>query len=232
MATDKNRARQLRRRHQHERQAVVFGGLVAGLAVVALAAAAVFTNAIDVPFLAKPFATPTTAAPTGTVLPDPPCPEEGALPLDYAAVNITVLNGSDRAGLAGITGDDLAARGFTVVSTGNYDTIDVAAELRFGASGISAAYTLAAQMATPALVLDTREDASVDLVLGADFAGLIDATEVDLDPTVALVGVAGCVPADQLTPVPGPTPTATEEPTDDATDGATDAPAEGDQTDG
>ncbi len=217
---DQNRARTLRRRHQAERQAMVFGGLVAALAVVGLGALAEYTGAIDVPLLSRPFSSPTEAAPTGVALPDPPCPPEGALPLEYSAVTVNVLNGSERAGLAGITGDQLTGRGFTVGATGNYPNIDVPSELLFGTEGISAAYTLAAQLDGPALILDTREGASVDLVLGADFAGLVEAETVDLDPTLELVGVAGCVPADQITPVPGPTPT--EEAADEATDEATD----------
>lgn len=216
MATDPARARALRRRHQHERQAVVFGGLVAALAVAGLGAAAVYTDAIDAPFLEREFATPAETTATGATRPDPPCPPAEMLPLDNAAVQVNVYNGSDRAGLAGITADQLRGRGFTVVSTDNYPNIDVPVQLLFGVDGIDAAYTLAAQFADPTLVLDTREDVSVDLVLGEDFAGLVEANTVELDPSTSLEGVAGCVPVEEIDPVPGPTPTATEELADDA----------------
>ena len=225
MTTDPARARALRRRHQQERQAVVFGGLVAALAVVGLGAAAVYTNAIDAPFLEREFATPAEPTATGSSLPDPPCPPADLLPLDYAAVQVNVYNGSDRAGLAGITADELEGRGFTIVATDNYPNIDVPVELLFGVDGIDAAYTLAAQFADATLILDTREDVSVDLVLGEDFAGLVEANTVELDPSTSLVGVAGCVPVDEIDPVPGPTPTATEEPEDD-TPAADEAPAD------
>lgn len=207
--TAPDRARALRRRHQHERQAVVFGSLVAGMAVLGLGAAAVYTDAIDLPLLDRDFVTPTATA-TGPVLPPPPCPPEGAVPLAYSAVTVNVLNGSERAGLAGSTADELAGRGFVVGTTGNYPTtLALPEQLLFGEAGVAAAYTLAAQLESPTLVLDTRVDASVDLVLGPDFAGLLPADSVVLDPATPLVGLTGCVLlADALADaVPGPQPT-------------------------
>lgn len=210
---DSDRARSLRRRHQHERQAVVFGGLVAGLAVVGLGAAAVYSDAVDAPMLDRDFVTPVVTE-TGPDLPPPPCPPDGAVPLAYSAVSVAVLNGSTRAGLAGITANDLAGRGFEIASTGNYPSDPgVPAELLFGEAGVAAAYTLAAQLEDAVLVLDTREDASVDLVLGEEFGGLAPAETVELDPEAPLVGVAGCVALEDAVAdaVPGPSPTPVED---------------------
>ena len=207
---DPNRARTLRRRHQHERQAVVFGGLVAGLAVAGLGAAAVYSGSMEAPFLAREFGSPPTATATGPTLPPPPCPPGGTLPVAYGAVTVNVLNASDVAGLARRTGDDLVARGFVVGSLGNYPTtVTQSVELYFGEAGIAAAYTLASQVSGARLVLDTRADESVDLVLGSAFTGLLDPSLVVLDPGAELVGVQGCVSLDQarVSAVPGPTPT-------------------------
>ncbi len=53
---DRDRERVLRRRHRRERQAVVFGLLIAALAVGALGAIAIFTGGIEAPF-SRPFTT-------------------------------------------------------------------------------------------------------------------------------------------------------------------------------
>lgn len=215
-------ARALRRRHQHERQAMVYGSLVAGLAVVALGAAAVYSGSISAPFLDRPFVTVSPSEPASS-LPDPPCPPDGTLPVAYNAISVVVLNGSDRAGLAGQTAEALTARGFVVASTGNYTgTTTAGAQLVFGEAGLASAYSLAAQLESPVLVLDTRADATVDLVLGEAFSGLVDPTTIVLDPAAPLVGVEGCVPLEQAREdaIPGPTPTPT--PTDPA---ATEPPA-------
>ncbi|WP_372593392.1 LytR C-terminal domain-containing protein [Actinotalea sp.] len=222
MSTAGDRARLLRKRHQRERQAVVFGALLAGLGVVGLGAAAVYTDVIPAPFLDRPFSTPEPTD-TGSALPAPPCPTAELLPASYNSVTVNVLNASSRAGLAGQTSTDLAARGFIVDETGNSE-VETSAneEIRFGEAGLAAAYTLASQLTDPVLVLDTRTDASVDLILGDTFPGLIDPTAVTLDPGTPLVGVAGCVALETALATAVPGPTATPEPTESATE----APAE------
>ncbi|HMO10035.1 MAG TPA: LytR C-terminal domain-containing protein, partial [Actinotalea sp.] len=164
--------------------------------VAGLGAAAVYSGSIEAPFLAREFGSPPTATATGPTLPPPPCPPGGTLPVAYGAVTVNVLNASDVVGLARRTGDDLVARGFVVGSLGNYPTtVTQSVELYFGEAGIAAAYTLASQVSGARLVLDTRADESVDLVV--------------LDPGAELVGVQGCVSLDQarVSAVPGPTPT-------------------------
>lgn len=222
---ERDRARAMRRRHRQERQAVVFGSLVAALAVAGLGAVAIYTNAIRAPFLDRGFVTP-SATSTASALPPPPCPPDGAVPLAYDQVTVSVYNGSDRSGLAGTTADVFASRGFTIGSTANYPTtINLPVEVLFGQSGVAAAYTVAAQLLTPRLVLDTREDASVDVVLGADFGGMVPAGEVTVDPSKPLVGAKGCVALEDAIPdaVPGPTPSPSGTPTAGATDTASDS---------
>lgn len=216
------RARALRRRHRHERQAVVFGSMVAVLAVAGLGSAAVYTGVVSVPFLDRDFSTPEPEAVAD--VPAAPCPPDGTLPLAYASVQVTVLNGSGRTGLAGETATALTGRGFAVLTTGNSpDRLELPARITFGEAGLAAAYTLAAQLDQPLLQLDQRTDGTVDLVVGAPFAGLLDPATVVLDPAVPLTGVAGCVPLEEARAeaLPAPTPTAT--PT---------TPAEGELQDG
>ncbi len=206
---DLDRERVLRRRHKHERQAVVFGLLIAALAVGGLGALAVFTGGIDAPF-SRPF---TTRAPeaTAAAIP-PPCPPDGTLPVAYGSIQVTVLNATSRSGLAGQTAADLTTRGFVVLGTGNSPSpVSGPARISFGAAGVGAAYTLAAHVEGSALVLDARADATVDLVVGNEFAALLDPGVVPLDPAAPLTGREGCLPLEEaVAALAPPAPAATE----------------------
>jgi hypothetical protein len=192
---DLERERVLRRRHRRERQAVVFGLLIAGLAVGALGAVAVFTGGIDAPF-SRPFTT-RAPDPVESAAP-PPCPPDGTLPVAYGSVQVNVLNATNRAGLAAATAESLTARGFVVLATGNSPSpVPGVARINFGAAGVAAAYTLAAHVEGARLLLDNRPDATVDLAVGEEFVTLLDPTVVTLDPNAPLAGVEGCVPLDQ-----------------------------------
>ena len=191
---DPDRARALRRRHRRERQAVVFGLLIAALCVGALGAVAIYTGGIDAPF-SRPF---TTRAPETTAAPGPPpCPPDGTLPVAYDQIQVTVLNATPRPGLAGQTAEALTARGFAVLNTGNSPSaVPGPARISFGPAGVAAAYTLAAHLDGARLLLDSRADATVDLALGDEFVALLDPAAIALDPAAPLVGQEGCVPLD------------------------------------
>jgi hypothetical protein len=202
-------ARQRRRRHVHERQAVIFGVLLAGLGVAGLGAAAVYTGNLELPFLARGFSSP---APTGLAAADSPCPPEGATPVPYGQVAVNVYNGTTRVGLAGDTASALASRGFAISTQGNataqgYARYEGTALIQFGTQGVAAAYTLAAQLDSPLLVLDDRADASVDLVVGSTYNALVAAADVTLVTDQPFAVPAGCVPLDQDTPIAMPVPT-------------------------
>ncbi len=232
-----DRQQSLRRRHKHERQAVIFGSLVAALAVAGLGATAVYTDVLEVPFLQREFTTPPAEEVADT--PDAPCVPEGTLPVAYNTIQVNVLNGSGRVGLAGATSTSLTGRGFLVLETGNYPSRLVTnAQLGFGQAGLAAAYTLAANLESATLVLDQREDATVDLVLGEAFSGLLDPAAVALDMAAPLASPEGCIaleaaliqagPAPSLAPAEGETEDETtgDEPIDGG-EGFEDAPADG-----
>ncbi len=200
--TDVDRARALRRRHVHERQAVIFGVLLAGLAVAGLGATAVFTGSVDLPFIARGFSTPPPE-------PEPEagyCPPAGALPVAYGQVTVNVLNGTSQAGLAGATASGLTERGFAVASSTNAeDPYSGAARISFGLTNAAAAFTLAAHLEEVDMVPAAREDGVIDLTLGADYIALKPVEQVLLDPALPLVGAEGCRPLDEATPA-GETP--------------------------
>lgn len=222
-------ARQRRRRRTRERQAVVFGLLLGGLAVSAFGAAAVYTGSLSLPFLDRPFSSP---EPTGLAAKDSPCPPEGATPVPRAEVALNVFNSTNRVGLAGDTADALAARGFAIGNEGNagsqgYTAYRGTALIQFGTQGVAAAYTVAANFDTPQLVLDDREDASVDVVVGTEYGGLIAAADVALVADEPFAIPDGCIALDRVTPATRPVP---PPPTDAPAEGAApeeEAPAEG-----
>lgn len=193
--SDLDRARQLRRRHMHERQAVVFGVLLAGLAVAGVGSAALYTGSISLPFLERDFSR--TAEPSATAE-AVYCPPEGALPVPADQVPVNVLNGAGRSGLAASTATSLQQRGFAVAGTANAAQTPGVGRIISGPNGVAAAYTLRAHLPDAELTLDARQDASVDLVLGGDYAELLPAEQVALDPAAPLVGPEGCIPFVQL----------------------------------
>ncbi|GIG35835.1 LytR C-terminal domain-containing protein [Cellulomonas pakistanensis] len=208
-------ARKRRRRHTRERQAVVFGVLLGGLAVAATGAAAVYSGGWSPPFLSRDFSSP---EPTGLAAEDSPCPPEGATPVPYGQVTVNVLNGTNRIGLAGDTASALTSRGFVVGQQLNagqmgYTTYTGTALIQFGTQGVAQAYTVAAQFDTPQLVLDTRADATVDVVVGSTYNALVAAADVTLQADQPFPVPEGCIALDQVSPVPQPTaPPATEAP--------------------
>src|SRR6478736_1217547 len=200
MSTDRtpDAARQRRRRHTRERQAVVFGVLLGGLAVAAFGAAAVYTGNVSLPFLSRDFSSP---EPTGLAAVNSPCPPEGATPVPYGQVTVNVLNGTNRVGLAGDTASALASRGFVVGQ-----------QLNASQMGYTT-YTGTAQFDTPQLVLDTRADATVDVVVGSTYNALVAAADVVLVADQPFAVPEGCIALDQVSPVAQATPPpATEAP--------------------
>lgn len=201
------RKRKLRRRHKRERQAVIFGGVLAGLAAVGLGAAAVWTGSMESPFDRE--WTIVSESPTATEA-AVPCVPADTLPVPYGSISVLVLNATSKPGLAGSVADLLGQRGFQIKDTGNYDIkLRGVGRISFGAQGIAQAYTLAAHISGVTLVYDARTDASVDLAVGSGYANLVELDLVPLAADEPLQPVPGCVPLADAEPVPAPTRTAT-----------------------
>ncbi|PZR52126.1 LytR family transcriptional regulator [Xylanimonas oleitrophica] len=218
-------ARIARRRREHERQAVVFGVLIVLLVMTGLGALAVYTGAIEAPF-ARDF----TSAQEKQAPVTPPClpavegQPDGALPLPYDQVHVRIFNASQFNGVAGANQTVLSRRGFAVEGTANYSVTIPENELRFGTQGIVAAYTLAAHYPPMRMVLDTREDASVDLLVGDHYVRPYDEQDVEVSAETPLTNAPGCEPADEIEPSPVPTPAEESQPEDEEPQ---EAPAEG-----
>jgi len=160
-------ARPLRRRGTGAGRRVVIVVLTM-LVLVSLAALAWETTRDDEPDVA---ASPRSSCPTPTPIPDAAAP---------AQVKVNVYNATDRRGLAAKVATRLERRGFLVGKVDNDPlkrTVTGAAEVRHSTVGTAAARTVTAQVGTVVAVPDRRTDASVDLVLGAAFTGLVAPAE-------------------------------------------------------
>ena len=115
--------------------------------------------------------------------PFPPLPP--ALPPSEVTVN--VFNATGRMGLAAEVASELRARGFVVAAVSNDPltrTVGGVAELRHSTPGDAAARTVAAQVQGATVAPDQRTDASVDLVMGTAYLGMVTPEEalVRLNP--------------------------------------------------
>lgn len=194
-------ARDRRRRREHERQALVFGILIAILAVVGVGSLAVYTGAIQSPFQ-REFTTTDTSA----TAPKQPCMAADTMPVAYNKVSVTVLNASGRDRMASITGDFLVDRGFQVAGVGNADELPYTLVMT-NAEGVAGAYTVAAQFPDSAVVLDDRPEPTVDVHVGASFDGLVPIDEVTLAADTPLESPETCTDIENITPRQSPAPT-------------------------
>lgn len=139
------------------------------LLVLALAAAGVWWNV-----LRHDGAGQATAAACSSAQPAPPS-------LDPHTVTVRVLNATDKKGLAGTVADELKARGFQVGPPDNDRSgrkVTGVGEIRHGPRGQKEAAYLSAYLPGATDVQDTRATATVDLVIGPDFAQLATADQV------------------------------------------------------
>lgn len=208
-----DQARVERRRREHERQAVVFGVLIAFLAVCGIFALAVYSGAISSPFN-RPFTTVGAAEQKTYPVPCLPAVKgqpDGALPTAYSDVQVRLLNASEEIGLALAHETVLADRGFSIISMGNVPVQLQESEIRFGRKGIVQAYTLAAQFPEIRLVLDDRRDRKVDLLIGEEFEAPLDVEDVEVTADQPLRNAEDCVPSADIEPEKRIEPSATDD---------------------
>ncbi|GAA4425413.1 LytR C-terminal domain-containing protein [Georgenia halophila] len=206
--TSSSEARAARRRRVQQRQTVVFGGLVTILLVVALVAGAMWTGLLPSP-LAREFS---SAEPTDEPIVRPCLPED-ATPMPLSSITANVYNGTDRPGLAGETSDALSVAGVLINQVANWPqgAYGGATQIVAGPLGVRAGYSLARVFPDAVVALESsREDKSVDVVLGAEYDGMLSEDEIaNLDPDEQLVAPQDCEPVE--TPSPEASPEASPE---------------------
>lgn len=115
-------------------------------------------------------------------------------------VEVRVYNSTVREGLAKSVAEQLRARGFVVIATSNDPLIDIrdvraAAEVRYGAAGAKQAEQVRRQVPGAKLFRDAREDAVVDLAIGAAYKRLATEAELTRGRQGLLAAPAAAAPA-------------------------------------
>ncbi|MDR2381256.1 MAG: LytR C-terminal domain-containing protein [Bifidobacteriaceae bacterium] len=187
---------QKRRLHLLWRQTALYGTLIAGLLFVLVMAWGMWRGDLAPVFDAEFKVVPTEAAEVLAI----PCPVEPATEHPQpSGVVVRVLNGSGRTGYAAAAATALAAYGFVEPSAGNAASYDGVVKLVTGINGVNGAYTLYQYVPAGAvIVLDTREDATVDLILGLQYDAIKSVDEVSYDPASPIQALEGCREASSL----------------------------------
>ncbi len=123
----------------------------------------------------------TASVPVGAMLPRDGL--NGTSPLPPQDVAVRVLNGNGESRQAGLVSQELSSIGFGLGGKAdddpvypNYD-LNCHGQIRFGGAGVSAARTLSLMVPCAQLVRDERQDARVDLSLGAEFDDIKSTSE-------------------------------------------------------
>jgi len=125
------------------------------------------------------------------------CASASAAPpsLDPTTVSLRVFNATDKGGLAQEVAATLQERGFVVEEIANDPTereVTGVGELRHGPRGNEAAAYVALFLPGAGDFPDTRATATVDFVIGPDFAGLASPEDVDAALGAAASATAAC----------------------------------------
>lgn len=112
------------------------------------------------------------------------CPVDTQSPVVPSRVPVVVLNTTNEPGLASDVAAELSDREFRVVSVDNDHFSDTRFEsiIRAGDRGMRQAYTLQQHLPRALVDIDSRDDFTVDVVLGSDFEGMVEAEEVQMEP--------------------------------------------------
>ncbi len=200
--------REILRRHRRERQFLVFGLLVVLLAAIATIALGVYQGRVVSPFAEPIYTPPPDYQDTATLACAPRDEGNGEnMPLPADQVPVRVLNGTDQSGLARGTLDVLVGRGYVSTGATNWNlTYSGAVRIQFGVDGLRGAYTVARNFPTVEYVLDSRQGAVVDIILGEQFetSDIRPAYAPELDDAEELAGPVNCVPVDRAQQVPAP----------------------------
>ncbi|WP_299036024.1 LytR C-terminal domain-containing protein [uncultured Pseudokineococcus sp.] len=186
-----------RRRRTRARQSLVFVAIFLVVLGIGIGAAGVNRG-----WWAGPFG----ADAPGSAEPSASCPTATTVPVDAAGVEVSVLNATTRAGLAGGVAQELTARGVVVGAVANAPEgtqVPGAAQILHGPEGERAAQGLASVAPGAELVRDDqRAGPAVDLVLGEAWTQLEPA---DTPLTASVVPDPASVPAGCPAVTPAPT---------------------------
>ena len=196
------------------RQTIIYGVLTAIVTIVGFGAWAMWTGKME-PLFDTPLAHETeVAVDYGPV----PCPEGADAVYPRAGtVEINALNGSSLRGAARAAGETMTSRGFGLgkMDNANFQYTGEAL-IRTGEKGVNNAYLVAAHAGENAVItVDDRLDATVDLIVGEKWQGLIPSDTVEVKAGQRIPRPAECteisqiiasLAADSTSPSPSTTP--------------------------
>ena len=125
------------------------------------------------------------------------CASASAAPpsLDPSTVSLRVFNATDRGGLAQEVAAALQERGFVVEEIANDPTerpVTGVGELRHGPRGNEAATFVRLFLPQAGDFVDTRATATIDVVIGPDYAGLAPPEDIDAALAAGASAAAAC----------------------------------------
>lgn len=194
MKLDPTDPRTRRKRRLQQRQTVIFGSLLAGLAVSGLLSIAVASGTIGGPFQ-REFTGSEEKHGSGIV----PCAPPDAVGVPYPELDVRIFNGSELSGLARLLGENFTERGIKN-NTGDFDgEYSGSVLITSGIEGVPHAYTLARLFKDPVINVDARPGTIVDLVLGKNITSMVEQSAVEAIPADAkLKSLPNCKPAEKL----------------------------------
>lgn len=165
--------RQIYQRNHQRRQNKVFAIVTMGLAIALAFGLLLLSGLIGLPF-GNDFTQKEHFAEAGDI----PCPSPDARPSDPATVEVQVLNGTTRPGIAGDATRILETLGYTVIPPENANrdypgTVEISA----GPAGVDHAWTVARIFPNARVTLTDATDARVYVTLGSFYDRPIDADE-------------------------------------------------------
>lgn len=182
--------RATRRRRLHQRQTVVFGILIAALIFAGGFAWLVRTGAIPSPWT-REFTFPEKVETSTEMI----CPPDGAYTLGFDAVTVNVFNSSNQSGLASNIAASLREIGVTVAEVGNWPELIVTdGQIQTGNAGLVAAYTIKQLFPNMDVMLDDRQDTTVDILAGHTFGSGSMISSDGLEAGTAIVPPDACLP--------------------------------------
>ncbi len=180
------------RKRTQQRQTVIFGSIIAVMAILLVFGTLAWSGLLPLPFN-REFSQP----PDETAV---ACPVEGAAPQDPSTITVVVFNATNQTGLAGRVGTSLAETGVLVSETANWSGEDLLEPVRLysSPSGVNTAYTLRAFFPEASVHVDPNLTSEVvEVVLGTSYSEMVEApTEEQF--TLAMEAIPGCVPLEEF----------------------------------
>ena len=182
--------------NRQRRQNKIFTIIATTMAALLVLATLVASGLVSLPFEEK-FSEAVHFAEVGTS----PCPSDEALPSAPENVQVKVLNGTSRQGIAGEATNMLATAGFHMQEAGNADEYPGAVLIRATALSVDHAWTVARYFQGSRVVLADGSDPVVTVILGAFYDKSLspeDAARITANREV-LRGTDKCNPLDPET---------------------------------